>query len=164
MSNEPGGEFRKPGTIERWFNRLFGAVVGAGIGPSYVYQLEVTGRKSGRTYSTPVSIVDRNGKRFLVAPRGETQWVRNARASGRISLKRGPARKTFRLQELADSAKPQILKQYLDSYRRAVQRYFPIGAGSPADAFSSIASNYPVFELIPDNEHSHSNQNSGGFR
>jgi hypothetical protein len=78
MSNEPGPRFRKPGTIERWFNRLFGAVVGAGIGPSYVYQLEVTGRKSGRTYSTPVSIVDRNGKRFLVAPRGETQWVRNA--------------------------------------------------------------------------------------
>jgi hypothetical protein len=48
-------------------------VVGAGIGPSYFYQLEVTGRKSGRTYSTPVNIVERNGKRFLVAPRGETQ-------------------------------------------------------------------------------------------
>jgi len=159
VSNEPGPKFRKPGTIERWFNRLFGALVGAGIGPSYVYQLQVTGRKSGRTYSTPVSVVDRNGKRFLVAPRGEAQWVRNARASGRISLKRGPARTTFRLQELADSEKPQILKQYLDSYRGAVQRYFPVRAESPADAFSSIASGYPVFELIPDGEHSDTNQN-----
>jgi hypothetical protein len=73
MSNEPVPKFRKPRTIEQWFNRLFGMVVGAGIGPSYFYQLEVTGRKSGRTYSTPVNIVERNGKRFLVAPRGETQ-------------------------------------------------------------------------------------------
>jgi deazaflavin-dependent oxidoreductase (nitroreductase family) len=153
MSNEPGRKFRKPGTIERWFNRLFGALVGAGIGPSYVFQLEVTGRKSGRTYSTPVNIVDRNEKRFLVAPRGETQWVRNARATGQVLLKRG-SRQTFRLRELADSEKPEVLKQYLDSYRLAVQRYFPIRAGTPAEAFLGIASRYPVFELIPDGKHS----------
>ena len=159
MSNEPVPKFRKASTIEQWFNRLFGMVVGAGIGPSYIYQLEVTGRKSGRTYSTPVNILERNGKRFLVAPRGETQWVRNARTSGQVSLKKGRPRGTFRLQELADSEKPQILKQYLDSYRRAVQRYFPIPAGSPADTFLSIASRYPVFELIPDGEHSDTNQN-----
>jgi deazaflavin-dependent oxidoreductase (nitroreductase family) len=153
MSNEPVVKFRKPARIEQWFNWFFGALIGAGIGPSYAYQLQVTGRKTGRTYSTPVNIVDRDEKRFLVAPRGETQWVRNARATGRVLLKRG-SRQTFRLREFADSEKPDILKQYLDSYRFAVQRYFPIRAGSPAEAFLGIASRYPVFELIPDAEHS----------
>src|SRR5262245_60294735 len=111
MNNETPPKFRKPARIEQWFNWLFGALVGAGIGPSYVYQLQVTGRKSGKTYSTPVNIVQRNGKRFLVAPRGETQWVRNARATGRVALKRGRTLETFRLRELADSEKLEILKQ-----------------------------------------------------
>jgi deazaflavin-dependent oxidoreductase (nitroreductase family) len=153
MSKEPQ-KFRKPARIEQWFNWLFGALVGAGIGPSYAYQLQVTGRKSGKTYSTPVNIVERNGKRLLVAPRGETQWVRNARAIGQVSLKRGRTLERFRQRELADSEKPEILKQYLDSYRFAVQRYFPIRAGSPVDAFLGIASRYPVFELIPDGQYS----------
>ncbi len=155
MSNEPAPKFLKPGPLEQWFNRLFGALVGAGMAPSHVYLLQVTGRKSGRTYSTPVYIVERNRTRFLVAPRGETQWVRNARAAGRISLKRGRTRKAFRLRELADPDKPEILKQYLDSYRLAVHKYFPITAGSPAEAFFRIAPDYPVFELVPDGEHSH---------
>src|SRR6476659_5319658 len=64
MTNEPVAKFRKPARIEQWFNWFFGALVGAGIGPSYAYQLQVTGRKTGRTYSTPVNIVDRNEKRF----------------------------------------------------------------------------------------------------
>jgi deazaflavin-dependent oxidoreductase (nitroreductase family) len=157
MSNEPVPKFRKPARIEQWFNWLFGALVGAGIGPSYAYQLQVTGRKSGKTYSTPVNIVQRNGKRFLVAPRGETQWVRNAQASGQVSLKRGRTLETFRLRELADSEKLDILKQYLDSYRLAVQRYFPIPAGSPSAAFLGIASRYPVFDLIPDGPRRDSN-------
>jgi deazaflavin-dependent oxidoreductase (nitroreductase family) len=149
MGNQPVPRFRKPSAIEQWFNWLFGVFVGVGIGPSYVRLLQVTGRKSGRTYSTPVNIVERKGTLFLVAPRGETQWVRNARASGRVTLKRGRTRDAFRLRELADSEKPEILKQYLDSYRSVVQQYFPIPADSPADAFLRIGTSYPVFELIP---------------
>jgi len=89
------------------------------------------------------------GKPYLVAPRGRTQWVRNAEATGEIALKRGRARRTYRLRPIPDAEKPAMLKLYLDNYKSAVQRYFPVPAGSPAAAFRDIASNYPVFELLP---------------
>jgi hypothetical protein len=75
--------------------------------------------------------------------------VRNAQASGEIVLKRGSARRKYRLRPIPDAEKPEILKLYLDSYKSAVQRYFPVPAGSTAAAFHDIAANYPVFELLP---------------
>jgi deazaflavin-dependent oxidoreductase (nitroreductase family) len=146
---EPAARFLKPTLVDRWINRLFGLLVGCGIGLSHNYLLQVRGRKSGRIYSTPVNIVDLNGKRFLVAARGETQWVRNARASGQIWLKKGRLRQQFRLRPIADEDKPVILKTYLDRFKTTVQRYFQIPAGSPLEAFASIAAQYPVFELVP---------------
>ena len=91
------------------FNRVFGFVVGLGWGFSHSYLLQVRGRKSGKIYSTPVDLLDRDGKRFLVAPRGRTQWVRNAEAAGEITLKKGKPRQTFRLRVLSDQEKPEIL-------------------------------------------------------
>ena len=70
--------FRAPGRLEQLFNRAYGSLVGLGLGFPHSYLLEVRGRKSGRTYSTPIDLLELNGKRFLVAPRGRTQWVRNA--------------------------------------------------------------------------------------
>ena len=89
-----------------------------------------------------------DGKRYLVAPRGRTQWVRNAEATGEIALKRGSWRQSFRLRAVPDAEKPELLKAYLDRFKLAVQRYFPVAAGSEAQAFAAIAPNYPVFELI----------------
>jgi hypothetical protein len=83
-----------------------------------------------------------------VAPRGETQWVRNARASREVWLKKGKRSERFGLQEVADQDKAQILKLYLDRFRTTVQRYFPIPAGSSLEAFTPIAGRYPVFELV----------------
>ena len=57
---------------ERQLNRLFGILAGRGIGPAYTYQLEVEGRRSGKRYSTPVNVMRRNGRPYLVAPRGWT--------------------------------------------------------------------------------------------
>jgi hypothetical protein len=82
-------------------------------------------------------------------PRGSTQWVRNAEATGEIVLKRGSMRHKYRLRPLPDPEKPEVLKLYLESYKSAVQRYFPVPAGSPAAAFRDIAPNYPIFELLP---------------
>ena len=141
--------FRKPSAPEALFNRLFGFLVGLGIGPSYMQLLQVRGRKTGRVYSSPVNLLQVGGKLFLVAPRGRTQWVRNAEATGEIVLKRGRTRRTYRLRPIPDAEKPEILKLYLESYKSAVQRYFSVPAGSPAAAFRDIASNYPVFELLP---------------
>ena len=140
-------EFLKPSATEQFFNRAFGFLVGLGIGPSYCYLLQVRGRKSGKLYSTPVNMMQINGKHLLVAPRGRTQWVRNAEASGEITLKRGSYKKRFRLKEISTPDKLPILKEYLDRYRSAVQRYFTIRAGSPTEAFAEVADKYPVFEL-----------------
>ena len=140
--------FRESTSIEKLFNRTFGLLVGLGIGPSYIYVLEVRGRKTGKLYSTPVDLLELDGKRYLVAPRGRTQWVRNAEASGEVTLKRGSKRETFRLRPLNDVEKLPVLKTYLDSFKVAVQRYFAIRAGSPPEAFAGVAASYPAFELL----------------
>ncbi len=139
--------FRKPTATERAFNRLFGFLVGLGLGPKYNYLLQVRGRKSGRVYSTPIGLLEIGGKRFLVAPRGRTQWVRNAEAASEIALKKGGSRLSFGLRPVTDADKPELLKAYLDSFKTTVQRYFLVPAGSPVELFSSIAADYPVFEL-----------------
>jgi deazaflavin-dependent oxidoreductase (nitroreductase family) len=140
--------FREPTTVEKIFNRTFGYLVGLGFGPSHIYLLEVRGRKSGKLFSTPVGLLELQGKRYLVAPRGRTQWVRNAEAAGEITLKKGSTRQKFRLRAIADADKPLILKAYLDNYKREVQRYFPVSAGSPPEAFAEVAPSYPAFELL----------------
>jgi deazaflavin-dependent oxidoreductase (nitroreductase family) len=142
--------FLRPGVSERLFNHLFGTLVSWGIGLPHNYLLQVEGRKSGRIYSTPVNILDYDGKRFLVAPRGETQWVRNARVSGEVWLKKGRHRQRFALRELNNDEKPEILREYLNRYKTTVQRYLPVPAGAPIAAFSGIAPQYPVFELVAD--------------
>ncbi len=122
-------------------------MVGIGWSFSYNYLLQVRGRKSGNLYSTPVNLLEIGGKKFLVAPRGRTQWVRNAEAAGEIRLKKGSSRQQFRLRPLSGDEKLAILKAYLDTFHREVHRYFPVPAGSPVEAFAELAEAYPAFEL-----------------
>jgi deazaflavin-dependent oxidoreductase (nitroreductase family) len=148
-ANKQGNEdYNRPTTLARTFNKLFGLLVGFGLGLPHNYLLEVKGRNSGRVYSTPVNVLSRDGKRYLVAPRGYTQWVRNAIASGSLSLKKGLWSEEFGIRILSDDEKPEILKSYLDRYKRTVQRYFPVSAGSPPEAFRPLTADYPVFELL----------------
>ena len=142
--------FREPTAIEKLFNRSFGFLVGLGVGPAHVYLLQVRGRKTGKLYSTPVDLLERDGKRYLVAPRGRTQWVRKAEAAGEITLKKGSKRQKCHLRPLSEAEKPEVLKAYLDSFKREVQRYFPIPAGSPPEAFVPVVGTYPAFELLED--------------
>ena len=141
--------FSQPSPIERLSNRLFGLLVGWGIGLPHNYLLQVKGRKSGRVYSTPVNVLDYKGNRLLVAPRGETQWVRNARVSGQVWLKRGRSRQRFKLRALDDREKPDVLREYLSRYKLAVQRCFPLPPDARLEAFSDNAAQYPVFEFLP---------------
>jgi deazaflavin-dependent oxidoreductase (nitroreductase family) len=140
--------FRAPTAVERVFNRVFGIVVGMGWGFSYNYLLQVRGRKSGKIYSTPIDLLVLNGTKFLVAPRGRAQWVRNAEAAGEVVLKKGKLRQTYKLRALSDQEKPAVLKAYLDQFKREVQGYFPVPAGSGVEAFQPLVGNYPAFELI----------------
>jgi deazaflavin-dependent oxidoreductase (nitroreductase family) len=141
-------EFLPPTPTEAFFNKIMGFFVRIGLGPKGIYLLQVRGRKSGKIYETPVSLVDVNGRRYLVAPRGRTQWVRNAEASGEVSLKRGSKVERFTLRPIAEPDRPEILKTYLDKYASVVQRYFTVKAGSPSLAFLPVAPKYPVFELV----------------
>ena len=141
-------KYEAPSSFEKAFSHLLGVIAGSGLGPSYVHLLQVKGRKSGKLYSTAVSLLEIDGKRFLIAPRGRTQWVRNAEAAGVVTLNRGSVRE-FRLRPLADSEKPGVLKAYLTNYKAAVGRFFPISPDCPLAAFAKIAGDYPVFELTP---------------
>ena len=95
--------FLKPSSFERVFNSVFGLLVGLGIGLKHNYLLQVRGRKSGKVYSTPVDVLDDGGPLFLVCPRGRAQWVLNAEASGRVTLKHGTSIREFALRAVSDS-------------------------------------------------------------
>jgi deazaflavin-dependent oxidoreductase (nitroreductase family) len=145
MANE---HFQSPSGFERNLNRAFGFFVGLGLAPSYCYLLQVRGRNTGKIYAMPVNLLEINGKKYLVAPRGRTQWVRNAEAEGAITLKKGKQTERYRLRPVTGAEKLQTLKVYLDRFHGAVQRYFSVPAGSPAEQFESIADNHPAFELV----------------
>src|SRR5579862_5275230 len=150
MTNtENAAKYEPPSPFEALFNRTFGFLAGLGLAPNFIYLLEVRGRKSGKLYRSPVNLMELSGKKILVAPRGRTQWVRNAEASNEITLKRASYRQSFALKPIPDADKPSILKEYLDRYASAVKKFFPVPPGSPVEAFRTIAPNYPVFELIP---------------
>ncbi len=143
--------FRKSNPLERILNKAFGALVGLGLGLRHNYLLQVRGRKTGRVYSTPIDLLELEGRRFLVAPRGRTQWIRNAEAAGEVTLKKGTRRERFRIRVVRDEEKPEILKAYLDRFKLTVQRYFPIPAGSELRAFTEVVERYPVSELLASN-------------
>ncbi|MDX2166301.1 MAG: nitroreductase family deazaflavin-dependent oxidoreductase [Deltaproteobacteria bacterium] len=137
-----------PTAIERLFNRIVGALVRFGIGLPKMRVLEVRGRKSGKLYTLPVDLLTHDGRLYLVAPRGDTQWARNAAAAGEVTLRRGSRADRYRLRPLAEAEKPPILKAYLDEFHREVARFFPVAAGSPVEAFAPLAARYPAFELL----------------
>jgi len=143
------GQFTRPSTIERLFNRAFGFVVRIGFAPAEKFNLEVRGRKTGRIFSTPVNLLEVDGHKFLVAARGDTSWVRNARAAGRIELTKGSIRQAFVAREVPVSERGAPLKAFLDRFASEVARFFPVSPGSPPEAFAECAPRIPVFELTP---------------
>jgi hypothetical protein len=147
---QPSTQFMQPTLLDRIINRIFGLMVKLGFGLSHNFLLEVRGRKSGSIYSTPVNVLEYQEKKYLVAPRGDTQRVRNVVVSLKATLVKGAKRENVRLRPIADEAKTEILKAYLDRYKLTVQRYFPIPAGSPLKEFEALVGRYPVFEITPD--------------
>jgi hypothetical protein len=141
--------YRRPTVVERGFDRLLALLVRFGLIRGHFHVLEVRARRSGRIVSLPVDPVDIAGQRYLVSPRGETQWVRNARAAGELVLAQGKRRRRYRVHELALDLRPPVLKEYLDRFAAEVQRFFPVVKGSSAEAFTGLAIRYPVFELQP---------------
>jgi len=108
--------------------------------------LYVRGRTSGQWRSNPVNVLTHGGRRYLVAPRGQTQWVRNLRAAGGGELRVGRKVEKFTATELTDAQKPDILRAYLRRWKIEVGVFFDgIGADAPDAKLLEIAPGYPVF-------------------
>ena len=137
-----------------WFtrnvlNRLVAGATRAGVSILGSRELEVRGRRSGQTRRTPVNLLDLDGVRYLVDPRGETEWVRNVRAAdGEITLRRGRHRERFRAVELADEAKAPVLRAYLRRWKFEVGMFFEgVGPDSSDAELTAAGSRHPVFVL-----------------
>jgi len=141
--------YLEPGALERFFGRALVLFVRIGLVRGHFYVLEVRGRKSGKTISLPVNPLDLNGQRYLVCARGNSNWVRNARATRDITLVRAMRRRRYAARELPADLRPPILKAYLDRFASEVQRFFPVPKGSPVEVFNDLAPRYPVFALQP---------------
>jgi deazaflavin-dependent oxidoreductase (nitroreductase family) len=110
--------------------------------------LEVPGRKTGAPRRTPVNLMTFEGGRYLVAPRGHTQWVRNLRASGSGRLLIGRRAEDFTAVELADDEKPALLRAYLRKWKWEAGQFFGgVDADAPEDELRRIAPDHPVFRV-----------------
>jgi deazaflavin-dependent oxidoreductase (nitroreductase family) len=141
--------YLEPGWFTRnVFNRLVSGLTTAGLGVWGSRTLAVRGRTSGEWRSTPVNLLTIDDRRYLVAPRGETQWVRNLRAAESGELRVGKRVQPFTSVEIPDDAKPAILRAYLHRWKFEVGAFFDgVSAASSEDDLARIAPHHPVFEL-----------------
>jgi len=130
------------------FNRIVAGLTRAGISVWGSRVLVVRGRSSGELRSTPVNLLTYNGQTYLVAPRGQTQWVRNLRVARTGELKVGQRVERFTAVEVPDAAKEEILRAYLKRWKVEVGMFFDgVSAKSPREELERIAPDHPVFEL-----------------
>jgi hypothetical protein len=141
--------YLRPGAADRILGHTLAFCVWIGLIGGHFFVLEVRGRKSGKTISLPVDLLDLEGRRYLVCARGDSNWVRNARAAGEVVLARAMRRHRYAVRELLPGMRPPVLKAYLDRFASEVQRFFPVPKGSAVEAFNDLAPWYPVFELQP---------------
>jgi hypothetical protein len=132
----------------RALNALVRPLARLGLTGPRTHLLIVPGRSSGRLWSTPVSIVAEAGERWLVAPYGNRNWVRNARAAGWVELRRGRRRERVAVEELPPEDAVPVLRRYYE-LGRVTRRLFDVGLDSTHEAWLAEAPRHPVFRLRP---------------
>jgi deazaflavin-dependent oxidoreductase (nitroreductase family) len=111
--------------------------------------LEVPGRTTGTPRTTPVNVLTIGDDRYLVAPRGVTEWVKNVRVAGGCTLSVGRRREPVLLVEVADADKPEILRSYLRRWKWEVGQFFDgVGPDASDEQLLAVAPGYPVFRLV----------------
>jgi len=133
----------------RIFNRIVARFTKLGISLMGSRVLSVRGRKTGDWRSTPVNLLVLDGQRYLVAPRGHTQWVKNLRASSEGRLQLGRTIETFRAEEVPDADKLPVLRLYLKKWAWEVGTFFSgdVTKNSPEETLRHIAPGVPVFKI-----------------
>lgn len=132
------------------FNRLVRRLTLLGVSVAGSRELRVRGRQSGQWRVTPVNPLVVQGERYLVAPRGTTQWVRNLRAAGGGELRVGRRIEAFQASELADAEKAAVLREYLRKWKWEVGQFFDgLDANATDRQLADIAPGFPVFRIVP---------------
>src|SRR5438067_5975466 len=141
--------YKRPGWFtKRVFNPIVAGLPRLGISVLGSRILRVRGRTSGEWRTTPVNLLTFEAKRYLVAPRGETQWVKNIRKAGRGELQLGRKTEAISVVELPDEEKPDLLRAYLKRWKAEVGVFFGgVGADSPEEDVRRIAPDHPVFRI-----------------
>jgi deazaflavin-dependent oxidoreductase (nitroreductase family) len=144
--------FPKPYRKSLWrrgLNALVRPLARLGLTGPRTHLLTVRGRKTGKPWSTPVSIVAEGGERWLVAPYGARNWVLNARAAGRVELRRGRRRERLAVVELLPEDSVPVLRRYYE-LGRVTRPFFGVTLESPDADWLAEAPRHPVFRLRPD--------------
>ena len=152
MTPTSGPRYIKPGWFTTHvFNPAVGFLTGRlGLSLRGSRVLSVQGRKSGEWRSTPVNPLTFEGQRYLVAARGETQWVRNIRVTREARIRIGRRTETIHVEELPDAEKPAILRAYLKEWAWEVGQFFAgVGADANDEQLAAIARQKPVFRIQP---------------
>jgi deazaflavin-dependent oxidoreductase (nitroreductase family) len=146
-----GGEvhYQRPGWFTQYvFNPVVAGLTRLGISVWGSRVLRVRGRTSGEWRSVPVNVLTFKSGRYLVAPRGETQWVKNIRKAGGGELKLGRKTEAISVAELSDDEKPDLLRAYLKRWKAEVGVFFGgVSAKSPEEDLRRIAPDHPVFRI-----------------
>jgi deazaflavin-dependent oxidoreductase (nitroreductase family) len=139
-----------PGFVtRRIMNPLVAVATRRGVGLAGSRVLTVQGRTSGLPRQTVVNLLELDGQRYLVAPRGTTEWVRNLRVAGEASLRVGRRTESVTAVELEDAAKVLVLREYLRRWGWEVGAFFEgISADSTDGELAAIAPDFPVFRLV----------------
>src|SRR5664279_395339 len=147
--------YLQPGWFMRHlFNPTVCGLTRAGVSIAGSRELRVQGRKSGQWHTTPVNLLNIDQRRYLVAPRGNTQWVRNIRVSGKGELRVGRRTDAFVAEEVTDDAKAPILREYLRRWGWEVGAFFEgIDKNASDDDLARIAPGFPVFLVVTDGAH-----------
>jgi deazaflavin-dependent oxidoreductase (nitroreductase family) len=132
--------------VRNALNSLMAAMLRRGLGPPGIWLLTTRGRKSGQERTTPVSLVEMDGTRYLVSPYGTPAWVHNARAAGEVTLRRGKHSELRRIEELESEQAAPVLKRYVE-HERVVRPWFDAKPDAPVEAFVAEAPRHPVFRL-----------------
>jgi deazaflavin-dependent oxidoreductase (nitroreductase family) len=143
--------YRAPGWLTRnVFNRAVAFLTGHGVSVLGSRILAVKGRASGVWRTTPVNLLEHDGRRYLVSPRGHGQWVRNLRAAGSGELRVGRRVEAFAGRELTDEEKLPVLRAYLKRWKAEVGVFFGgVGPDSSDEQLRAIAPDHPAFEVLP---------------
>ena len=142
--------YRAPGWFTRnVFNRFVAFLTRRGVSVMGSRVLAVKGRTSGEWRTTPVNLLELDGRRYLVSPRGEGQWVRNIRVAGGGELRVGSRAESFRARELDDQEKVPVLRAYLKRWKVEVGIFFEgVGPDSTDEQLRAVAPRHPAFEVL----------------